>query len=101
MTGRGRVREVICGVAELAVPPAGVFGAGPAELLWTGERERGVVGGVEDLEVREAVGQALIVCLAERTILAGTRKNRAIASWRDDAAACPRRLFGRRLWRRG
>jgi hypothetical protein len=30
----------------------------PAGVLWAGERERGVVGGVEGLEVREAVGEA-------------------------------------------
>ena len=46
----------MCGVAELG----GCAGAGrcgrAAEGLGAGECERGVVGGVEGLEMREAVG---------------------------------------------
>ena len=35
-----------------------VFGRALVGLLGAGERERGVVGGVEDLEVREPGGEA-------------------------------------------
>jgi hypothetical protein len=40
-----------------AVLPMLAFGASRADELGAGERERGVVGGVEELEVREAVGE--------------------------------------------
>jgi hypothetical protein len=54
----GSVGERVRGRRAWAVVWVLVFGAVGWPWLWAGERERGVVGGVEDLEVREAVGQA-------------------------------------------
>jgi len=54
-SGRG---WVVCGVAELGGRWLFVVGEVRAGALWAGERERGVVGGVEGLEVWEAVGEA-------------------------------------------
>jgi len=54
-----RRRWGVRGVVELGdAARAGVLGRGLALVLGAGERERGVVGGVEELEVREPVGEA-------------------------------------------
>src|SRR5215207_3105793 len=46
------------GVAELGGVGGVVLGAAGQLWLWPGERERGVVGGVEEVELRQAVGEA-------------------------------------------
>jgi hypothetical protein len=51
-------RGPVMGLVSSAVVLVLVFGAAGRPWLWAGERERGVIGGGEDLEVREAVGQA-------------------------------------------
>ena len=57
-TGVWRAPAIVCEVAEFLVPRGMVFRGARAGALRAGERQRGVVGRVEDLEVREAFGEA-------------------------------------------